>query len=116
MVAATDAAGNVTQLTLQSKNRKHQLKADIKSLSYNGKAVDLNKNTFHFDWLYDKNGNLKSLIQQVQSKKDFNILAAYAQNKTLLIGKDGSGKILKTLSGLTLLKIITKQGDLIWSY
>jgi hypothetical protein len=56
------------------------------------------------------------LIQQVQSKKDFNILAAYAQNKTLLIGKDGSGKILKTLSGLTLLKIITKQGDLIWSY
>lgn len=115
-ITATDAAGNISQITLAGKDRKHNLKADIKSLTYNGKAAGLSKNILHFDWLYDKKNSLQILTQQIQSKKDFNILAIYGLNKTLVTGKDQSGEINKIISGLDLLTVTTKQGDLSWSY
>ncbi len=116
VITATDAAGNRTIMTLQGKGRKNTLKADIKSLTYNGKAADLSANLLHFDWSFDRKGVPQVLTQQVQSKKDYNILAIYMLNKTLLIGKDQTGKINKTLNGLALIKITTNQGDLNWSY
>lgn len=116
VITLTDVAGNISQMTFQAKNRKANLKADIKSLTYNGKAADLSKNFLHFDWLYDKKNNLQILTQQVQSKKDFNILAVYGLNKTLITGKDQSGKINKIINGLDLLTITTNQGDLNWNY
>jgi len=112
----TDAAGNTTQMVLQNKDRKRNLKADIKSLIYNGKPADLSKNLLHFDWQYDKKNNLQFLTQQVQSKKDFNILAIYSLNKTLITGKEKNGKINKVISGLDLLTVTTNLGDLNWSY
>ncbi len=116
IITATDAAGNVTQIILKDKDRKHQLKADVKSLSYNGQNSDINKSLFHFDWLYDKKNNLQVLTQQIQSKKDFNILSVYGLNKTLITGKDVNGKISKLLNGLVLLKVTTSKGDFNWSY
>ena len=116
IITATDAAGNVSQITLAGKDRRHNLKADIKALTYNGKAADLSKNLLHFDWLYDKKNNLQILTQQVQSKKDFNVLAVYSLSKTLITGKDQAGKISKIINGLGLLKVTTNQGDLNWSY
>jgi hypothetical protein len=116
VITATDAAGNQTVLTLQDKDRKRSLKADIKSLSYNGKKADISKTNLHFDWLFDKKGNLKLLVQNIQAKKDFNISAIYDGKKTILLGKDSKGKINKTLAGLVLLKIATNKGDLEWSY
>lgn len=115
-ITVTDAAGNTTELKFTDAGRKRELKADIKSLSYNGKPVDLKKTFLHFDWRLDKKGNLLALDQQVQSKKDFNILALLDSGKTRLIGKDQTGKINKLLNGLVLLKITTDQGDLDWSY
>jgi len=56
------------------------------------------------------------LTQQAKSKKDFNILALYALGETVLTGKDQTGKILKTVQGLTVLKVTTDQGDLSWGY
>lgn len=116
VITLTDAAGNQTVLTLQGKDRKHLLKADIKSLTYNSKTVDLSKNLLHFDWLFDKKNNLQVLTQQVQSKNSFNVLAVYGLGKTLIIGKDQNGKISKLINGVDLLKITTNQGDLAWSY
>ena len=116
VITATDAAGNQTVLTLQDKDRKRSLKADIKSLSYNGKKADISKTNLHFDWLFDKKGKLQLLTQQLRSKKDFNILAIYGLNKTVITGRDQSGKIKQTLPGLVLLKVSTNQGDFNWSY
>jgi hypothetical protein len=116
VITATDAAGNTAVLTLKDKDRKRQLKAEIKSLSYNGKLADINKTLFHFDWLFDKKGKLQLLTQQLRSKKDFNILAIYGLNKTVITGRDQSGKIKQTLPGLVLLKVSTNQGDFNWSY
>jgi hypothetical protein len=115
IITATDPAGNVTALVLQGKDRKHTLKADIKSLTYNGVAVNLNKNTLHFDWLYNKAGVLQILTQQVASKNNFNLLAIYGLGKTLITGKDQTGKINQLVNGLALLKVLTNQGDLVWS-
>lgn len=115
-ISATDAAGNVTEIKLKDADRKRQLKAEIKSLSYNGKAADLSKNLLHFDWLYDKKGKLQILTQQVQARNQFNILAVYGLGKTLLTGKDQSGKFSRLLNGLVLLKVATSKGDLNWSY
>lgn len=115
-IIATDVAGNITEINLRNKDRKLQLRADIDSMVYNGKLSDMNKNSLHFDWLYDKKGNLQILTQQVESKKDFNILGLYSLGKTLISGKDQSGKIFKYLDGLNLLKITTNKGELNWAY
>lgn len=115
-VTLTDQAGNVTEIKLKDKDRKHQFKAEIKSLSYNNIAADLSKNQMRFEWHFDKQGNLQTLEQKVQSKKDFSIQAKYGHNQTVLSGKDQSGKINEELDGLVLLKVATNKGDLGWGY
>jgi arginine repressor len=115
-VTLTDQAGNNTELKLKDKNRKILLQAEIKSLSYNNQPADLGKNKLSFLWLYDKKGNLNLLTQNVQNRKNYNILATYAGKNTLLVGIDQNGRISRTLNGLVLLKIATSKGDLAWGY
>ena len=116
VITLTDQAGNTTEIDLKSKNRKILMSADIKAIKYNGVAVDVSKNTMAYLWLYDKNKNLKLLSQYIVSKKNYNILAMYDGKNTSLIGKDSTGKILKSISGLKIIKITTSKGDLTWSY
>ena len=92
------------------------MSAEIKSIKYNGVSADISKNRMTFLWLYDKSSNLKILSQYVKSKKDYNILAVYDGKNTRLTGKDSTGKITKSFSGLKILKISTSKGDLQWSY
>jgi hypothetical protein len=135
-ITLTDQAGNVTLMKLKDKNRKKGMSAEIKSLSYNGKQADISKNKMAFSWKTesgkdkddnrkenekgdrneDKNKKLIVLSQSVQSKKDYNILALYDGTNTKLTGRDATGKISKSLSGLTLLTVKTNQGDLTWGY
>ena len=115
-ITLTDKAGNITEIKLKDKNRKIAMKAEIKSIKYNGKLADISKNKMAFLWLYDKKDNLKMLSQYVSSKKDYNVLAVYGGKNTTFVGKDSSGKILKTEKGLKILKITTENGDLKWSY
>jgi pimeloyl-ACP methyl ester carboxylesterase len=116
IITATDAAGNTTVLTLKDKNRKLQMKAEVKSLAYNGKTADISKILLHFDWLYDKKGSPLLFTQQAQSKNDFNILSIYGLGKTVIVGKDQTGKIKLTKDGLVPLKVTTKAGDFGWGY
>ncbi|MCX6718454.1 MAG: hypothetical protein NTY81_02525 [Candidatus Staskawiczbacteria bacterium] len=116
VIILTDHAGNTTEIDLKSKNRKILMSAEIKAIKYNGVSVDISKNQMAFLWLYDKNKNLKMLSQYAKSKKEYNVLAVYDGKNTSLIGKDSSGKILKSLSGLKIIKITTNKGDLSWSY
>jgi hypothetical protein len=123
-ITLTDKAGNTTEIKLKDKNRKITMKAEIKSIKYNGKLADTSKNKMAFLWLYDKNKNLKMLSQYVSSTlrygsgqaKDYNVLAVYGGKNTTFVGKDSGGKILKTEKGLKILKITTDKGDLGWGY
>lgn len=116
IITLADKAGNTTEIKLKDKNRKILMKAEIKSIKYNGKLVDTSKNKMAFLWLYDKKQNLKILSQYVVSKKDYAILAVYNGKNTTFVGKDSYGKIKKTEKGLKILKITTDKGDLNWSY
>jgi hypothetical protein len=115
-ISLTDQAGNVTDIKLKEKNRRASMQATIQSLSYNGAAQDISKNTLAFLWAYDKNNNLTLLSQNVAAKKTYNILAVYGGKNTTLIGIDKTGIILKSIAGLDLLKVSTSKGDLGWSY
>jgi|GEM_PF-728555 len=116
VVTLSDQAGNQTVIKLKDKNRRRITKAEIQLISYNGIAQNLNKNRFSFSWRLDKQGNIISLSQNIVSKKEFNISAVYSKGKTLLVGKDVTGRILQTKNGLVILKVTTDKGDLKWSY
>jgi hypothetical protein len=115
-ILLTDQAGNTTDIKLKEKNRKVSMQSTIQSLSYNGAAQDVSKNILVFLWTYDKSGNLTKLSQNVAAKKTYVILAVYNGKKTSLVGLDKTGIILKSITGLDLLKITTNKGDLNWSY
>lgn len=115
-VTLTDQAGNVSQIILKDKERKKKLKAEIKSLSYNGQAADISQVVLKFNWDYDTQGLLKVLEQHVKSKKDFNIDAVYKPNISQISGKDQSGKVNKSLAGLVIIKVNTNKGDMAWGY
>jgi len=115
-ILLTDQAGNTTDIKLKEKNRKISMQSTIQSLSYNGIAQDVSKNILAFVWTYDKNGNLTFLSQNVAAKKTYVILAVYNGKKTSLVGLDKTGIILKSITGLDLLKVSTNKGDLAWSY
>jgi len=116
IITLTDKAGNVTEITLKDKNRKITMKAEIKFIKYNNKLADTGKNKMAFLWIFDKKGKLTMLSQYVASMKDYNILAVYGGKNTTLLGKDSSGRILKTEKGLKILKVTTNNGNLSWSY
>jgi hypothetical protein len=115
-ITLTDQAGNVTDIKLKEKNRKVSMQSTIQSLSYNTVAQDVSKNTLAFLWTYDKSGNLTMLSQNVAARKTYVILAIYNGKKTSLVGIDKTGIILKSVTGLDLLKVTTSKGDLAWGY
>ncbi len=115
-ILLTDQAGNNTEIKLKEKNRKISMQSTIQSLSYSGILQDISKNILAFVWAYDKNNNLTFLSQNVAAKKTYVILAVYNGKKTSLVGIDKTGVILKSITGLDLLKVSTNKGDLAWSY
>lgn len=115
-VVLTDEANNTLDIVFVQTNRRSALKADIKTLTYNGQIFSINPNSLSFSWRLDSQGVLKSLTQVVKSRAGFSIKAVYDGSKTILTGTDQSGKISKTLDGLVLLKISTNNGDLSWTY
>ena len=116
LVTLIDEAGNTSQMTLKDRNRRSAMVAEIQSLVYNNQTANLGSNTLKFSWSYDKAGQLSSLKQIVKSRSNFSISATYNGSSTQITGQDQTGKISKTLTGLVLLKVFTKMGDLSWSY
>lgn len=116
VITLTDQAGNITELTMQEKNRKISMRAGIKSLKYNGVSVAKFQNMMVFFWVYDRKNNLVTLSQSVLTKKGYNISAVYNGKKTTVIGRDASGPVIKSFNGLKIIKITTNKGDLRWSY
>ena len=116
LIMLMDDAGNTTEIQLKEKDRKRKMKAEIKSIKYNGTIADISKNSMAFLWVYDRNGNLKMQSQHIKAKNGYNILAIYNGKKTRIIGRDANGLILKSFNGLKIIKVTTNKGDLSWSY
>jgi len=113
----TDQAGNTTEIKLLNKNRKMlRMVSGIKSIKYNGVSANTSRTLMSYLWVFDWKKNLIALSQSVLYKNGYNILAVYDGKNTRLMGKDSSGRILKTLKGLKIIKITTNKGDLTWSY
>lgn len=115
LVVLKDQAGNTSKLVLKEKDRKHKLKAEIKQLLYNGVEADISKNKLVFNWKY-QNNSLKSLVQHVKSKREFNIQAEYNGIKTEIKGKESTGAVNQNFNNLVLLKLKTLSGDFTWTY
>ena len=116
VIAISDQAGNVTKITLEEKNRKVLMSADILSLSYNGIMADISNNKMSFLWLYDGLGSIKMFSQTIRSKNDYNITSHYDGSQTMFYGKDFSGEFEKTLTGLHIISVNTNKGGFEWNY
>ena len=116
LIVLTDEADNRTEIDFNERDRKAQTVASIKSIKYNGVAVDVSRNTMKFSWRYNKKTELEMLSQYVKSQNGYSVTAKFDGVKTIITGTDASGKILQTLPGLKLLTVTTDKGDLSWSY
>ena len=58
----TDDAGNTTELQLEINHKKHEIKAKIIDMKYNGQSVALPQNSFKIEYVI-KNGEVKMLNQ-----------------------------------------------------
>ena len=116
VITLADQAGNVTEITLKEKGRKKSMKAEIKSIKYNGVAANITKNVMQYSWVLDKTGQLKKFEQHIKSRKDYNITAVFDGKNTKITGKDFPSKISKSFTGLKIIKITTNKGDFTWSY
>ena len=105
VVTFIDKAGNVTEITLQDENRKELMRAVIKSLTYNGVAVDMSQNSVEYSWNLNSNGNVKKLSQYIKSKAGYSISAFFDGRKTKITGRDANGQISQSFSGLKIIKI-----------
>jgi len=138
-VTATDEAGNSTKLTFKEKNRKQSLRAQLLSLFYNGKKINLGGGQLNFAWFYGytpkiprtlsgwqslpaipaklpKTGSLSFLLQQVKLKDGSFVVALYANGKTTILELKNRKLVSKTFPGLKLLRFATNASQITWSY
>lgn len=115
-ISVNDEAGNTTELEVDLKNHKNSLSAELEGLKYNNQPVDLAENRLSFIWKYEKDGDLKKLLQFAKSEDGFNLSGFYGANKTTIMELMRGRWAKKDLPGLVLIKVITKKGKLKWEY
>lgn len=112
----TDEAGNTTELGFKERNRRTAMSAEIKSIKYNGTAVDISRNLLSYSWAFDNSGKLSKLSQKVKARNNYSITAIYDGVNTKITGTTLAGKISQSFPGLKIIKITTNKGDLAWAY
>jgi hypothetical protein len=104
----TDDAGNTTELQLEVKHHKHEIKAEIIEMKYNEKPVNIPQNSFKIEYVIE-NGNTK-MLNQFLAIEDTKVHSVYNRNKELtkviVNGTEG------TCEGLLLIIIKTNNGIL----
>lgn len=114
-VMVYDQAGNTLELIFNERNRKKQLAATLVSMSYNTNGATVTPNRFVFTWKTDKSGRLVKLEQSVMAKDVFRVQAVYDvhRNQTVVRETNQNGKFRRsTVTGLVILKVMTKQGSI----
>lgn len=114
-VTLTDKAGNSTKVIFAQADRKRFLRAEIESVTYNGKKQRFSKNGALFYWQLDKDKKLARLYQFASSRRDYYVLADFAGKNTVVTSLGKGGVTRQVHSGLRLLTVTTAAGDLEWS-
>jgi hypothetical protein len=138
-VTAADQAGNTAQIKFSEKDRARSLRAQLTSLSYNGKTFDMGGNRLSFSWFYGytpkipsviaglqtlpviplilpKPGALTFLLQQARIKDGTLVAAIYAGGKTKVIEYKNRKANVKIFTGLKAIDFATEKGGIKWSY
>jgi hypothetical protein len=104
----TDDAGNTTELQLEIKHHKHEIKAEIIEMKYNEKLADIPQNSFKIEYIVE-NGEVK-MLNQFLTIEGTKIHSIYNRNKdqTKIIANGTE----ETCDGLLLIVIKTNNGIL----
>jgi hypothetical protein len=104
----TDDAGNTTELQLEVKHHKHEIKAQIIDMKYNEKSVDIPQNSLKIEYVTE-NGEVK-ILNQFLTIGDSKVHLLYDRNK------DQSKVIINGMQqieeGLAIVVIRTNRGTL----
>jgi pimeloyl-ACP methyl ester carboxylesterase len=126
-----DDSGNTTTLAFkrikekESKNERHgHIKARLLSIAYGTLSTTtesiFSENEIQYEWKRNKNGSLKEFEQKIKVKKDFKIRAKYDAKKNTtkiyFVDKENKEKLKETKAGLVLIRIATKEGELVAEY
>jgi hypothetical protein len=104
----TDDAGNTTELQLEVKHHKHEIKAEINGMKYNGKPVNIPQNSLKIEYIIE-NGNAK-MLNQFLTIEDTKIHSIYNRNRDQTkVTVNGTEE---TWEGLLLIVIKTNNGIL----
>jgi len=103
----TDDAGNTTELQLKINHKKHEIKAEIIDIKYNGHSVALPQNSFKIEYVI-KNGEVK-MLNQYLIIGDTKVHLIYNQNRDQTKVINGTQQ---TEKGLVLVVIRTNKGNL----
>lgn len=128
----TDQAGNATVLTYVEKfpNRERRAVIELKSVSYNGVAVDLNNTTLKYKWNNNKkDGAYKMFASHIRAtskileshyrpKKDITIIMTKPQELNDSDEDDDCDKrpVREKLSGMVVPGLVTNQGNVNVNY
>jgi hypothetical protein len=104
----TDDAGNTTELQLEINFNRHEIKAEIIDIKYNGHSVALPQNSFRIEYII-KNGNIKMLSQYLIIG-EIKVHLIYNQNKDQT--KVITNGIQQLEEGLVLVIVRTNRGNL----
>lgn len=114
-VHLTDQAGNTTKVIFKQSDRKKALRAELDSITYNGKKQYFSKNSLLFFWQTDANKQLSRLYQFVANRREYYVTADYNGKNTTILSWVGSGLKRQQYGGLKVITITTADGDLVWN-
>jgi len=103
----TDDTGNTTELQLEINHKKHEIKAEIIDIKYNGQSVALPQNSFKIQYVI-KNGEV-TMLNQYLIIGDSKVHLIYNQTKDQTKIINGTQQ---TEEGLVLVVIRTNKGNL----
>ncbi len=112
-----DEAGNTTKFLFEKeKQRGREIKAELAEIQYNNETIELPKTEIKYEWSLDsKTSQIKELEQNIKVKSQFKIEAKYNHKKDetkIKIKEENKKETEQTLSGLVIVKLITKLGIL----
>lgn len=116
----TDEAGNQLVINTNKVKIGKQVTLTIRSIQYNADPViNLDRNIFFNLVLTDKSNKVRQLDQYFSMKGDKKIFTSYSsqENETKIFTKNlGNGYTQESKSGVVLLKLLTKNGNILSEY
>ncbi|MBP9686641.1 MAG: hypothetical protein KBD66_02470 [Candidatus Doudnabacteria bacterium] len=114
-VTLTDQAGNTTKVRFKQADRKKVLRAEVESVSYNGKKQSLAGNKFLFFWQLDRNNKITRLYQFASGRNAYYVLADYNGTHTTVTSVSREGVLRRGYPGLKLVRVATVAGTIVWT-